>query len=65
MSKTVIVSYFPSQIYNHFNHTKIRRQSNPAFKLPFVCFQKVGLLYSKVEDRAGAASKFLPGAGAA
>jgi hypothetical protein len=63
MSKTVTVSYFPINIYNHFNHSKFRGKITPAYRLTFVCFQKVGLLYSRVG--AGAAKKFSSEAAAA
>jgi hypothetical protein len=41
---------------------KSQEKVAPNLRITFVCFQKVGLVYSRVG--AGAASKNLPGAGA-
>jgi hypothetical protein len=49
---------FPIHIFNDFNHTKIREKVASTLRLIFVCFQKVGLLYSRAGVRARAGAGF-------
>jgi hypothetical protein len=53
MSQTVTVFYFSIHIFHHFNHKKSEEKVALILRLNFVCFQKLGLLYSRVG--AGAA----------
>jgi hypothetical protein len=53
---------FPINFYNNLNDKNSEGKNATTYMLTFVCFKKVGLVYGRVGDGAGAASKFLPGA---
>jgi hypothetical protein len=57
--------FFSIHICNHFNHTKIGGKRSHSPEVDFGLFSKVGLVYSRVGDGAGAATNILLGAGAA
>jgi hypothetical protein len=56
MSQNVTVSYFfPFKFVTILIIQKSEGEIDLILRLTFVCFQKVGLLYSRVEAGAGAA----------
>jgi hypothetical protein len=63
MSQYVTVFTFPIQIKTISIIQNSEDKVAPTLRLTFVCFQQVGFLYSR--KGPGAASKILPGAGAA